>query len=71
MTKNENREASKLHEILTAYKGFPVTDAAAQNVIGYAARGFSAMVRASKTPNEIHVFAAGWPAVIQHPDYIV
>jgi hypothetical protein len=41
---------------------------------GYMARSFSALIRGARTNksrNELLALAAGFPAVVQHPDFIV
>jgi hypothetical protein len=40
---------------------------------GYAARALSALARSAseKARNEIITYAARWPAVVQHPDFIL
>ena len=68
MNRSENREASKLVGILRAH----VAAGVEPEVIGWAARGFSALARSSlRSRNEILTLAAGWPAVVEHPDFIV
>lgn len=47
---------------------------AAMGEIGMAARGISAAIRASRTTkeqNEILTEAAGYPAIVQHQDFII
>lgn len=42
--------------------------------IGYLARGYSALIRAAltkKSRNELIVFAADIPAVVQHAEFII
>jgi len=62
MNKNEKKEAGQL-------------DAAARfGNIGYAARGFSALIRATKkttTRNELIVAASYVPAVMKHADFVI
>jgi hypothetical protein len=69
MTKSERIECNKLDATLRALNGKPIAEVSP--TIGYAARGFSALARASKKPNEIRLIAMGWPAVVAHADYIV
>ena len=64
MNKSEMREVLKLN----AWSRFPNPD------IGLLARSYSALIRAARskaTKNKIIVFAAGLPAVVQHPEFIV
>jgi hypothetical protein len=64
MTKSESREALKLQ----AWARFPNPD------IGTLARSYSALIRSARTAksrNEILVYAAAVPAIVQHPDFIV
>ena len=62
MNKSEKKEAGQL-------------DAAARfGNIGYAARGFSALIRAAKTiksRNELIMAASYVPAVIKHADFVI
>ena len=62
MTKSEKREVDKLNAWAR------IADA------GTLARAYSALIRAARTAtsrNEIIVHAAGVPAVVQHPEFIV
>jgi hypothetical protein len=64
MTKSEAREVAKLD----AVSKWALPD------IGYLARGYSALIRASRkqsSKDEITAHAATRPAVVQHPDFIV
>lgn len=64
MNKLQKRETAKIEAMIRA----GTVDA------GYAARSISALVRAAmtrKARNELITFAAGWPAVVQHSDFIV
>jgi len=69
MTKSETREVAKLEAVMR--NGFANIN---DPMIGYCARSYSALIRATmttKTRNEIICFASGVPAVIQHADFIV
>lgn len=64
MTKSESREALKLQ----AWAKFPQPD------IGLLARAYSALIRAARTKtsrNQLIVYAASIPAIVQHPEFIV
>jgi hypothetical protein len=65
MTKNEKREADKLMFVA----GRQITDS---QVVGYVARGMSALIRASsRSRNELITIASSIPAIVQHPDFIL
>ena len=69
MTKSETREVAKLEAVMR--NGFTGVN---DPMIGYCARSYSALIRATmttKSRNEIICFASGVPAVIQHADFIV
>jgi hypothetical protein len=62
MNKSESREVAK-----TIQYG-------ASLGAGYMARSLSALIRGARTTksrNELLTLAAGFPAVVQHPDFIV
>ena len=62
MNKSEKREVEKLNAIARTAD------------IGMLARSYSALIRSAmtaKSRNEIIVHAAGIPAVVQHPEFIV
>jgi len=64
MTKSESREALELQ----AWARFPNPD------IGMLARSYSALIRAARTTksrNEIIIYAASVPAIVQHPEFII
>ena len=64
MTKTESREALKLQ----AWSRFPNPD------IALLARSYSALIRAARSKtskNQIIVYAAEIPAVVQHPEFIL
>lgn len=68
MNKSEMREINKLNQIMA------MSPNARPVGIGYLARAFSALARASRTAksrNEIICAAAGVPAVVQHEDFIL
>jgi hypothetical protein len=63
MTKSESRECLKLQ----AWGKLPSID------IGLLARSYSALIRAARTTksrDEIFIYAAGVPAVVQHPEFV-
>ena len=67
MTKSESREALKLQ----AWSRFPQLDA---ELIATLARSYSALIRSARTTksrNEIMIYAAAVPAIVQHPEFIV
>jgi hypothetical protein len=62
MNKSEKREVEKLNAICRTAP------------VDMLARSYSALIRAAmttKSRNEIMVHAAGIPAVVQHPEFIV
>jgi len=64
MTKADKKEANHVACLLAA----ELADA------GYGARAFSALIRAArstKARNELITYAAGYPAVVQHADFII
>ena len=67
MTKSETKELTKLMQ--AAQMGLTIKE---PGMVAYAARGISALVRASRASrNQIITIAAGFPAVIQHEEFIV
>lgn len=71
MTKNEKNEVCKLLSLARCVIPARVggTDDA---TLGYIARSFATLARSSrKSRNDIITLAAGWPAIVQHPDFIV
>ena len=67
MNKSEIREATKIMSSITARQ----VDQRAK-LVGWAARGMSALARASlRSRNEIITAAAAIPAIVQHQDFIV
>lgn len=68
MTKSELREVTKLTQIMRmAPDARPIG-------VDYLARAFSALIRSARTTksrNELVCAAAGVPAVIQHPEFII
>ena len=67
MTKSERKEVEKL--MLAAQMGVNIGEL---GMIGYAARGISALVRASKSGrNELITIASGIPAIVKHSDFVV
>ena len=67
MTKMEQKQAQQL--INAARMGIAAGEL---TYVGYAARGLSALIRASrKSRNELITIAAGIPAIVQHPDFII
>ena len=65
MNKAEKRECDKIAKIL------PRVMCVDEPMIGYAARSLSALARSSlRSRNEIIAFAAAWPLVVQHKDFI-
>lgn len=63
MNKSECRECLKL-QAMARWDNVPVD---------YMARSYSALIRATRTKkarNQIMVFAAAVPAVVQHPEFI-
>lgn len=66
MNKAEKRECDKVAKVL------PRVMCLDEPMIGYAARSLSALARSSlRSRNEIITFAAQWPFVVQHQDFIV
>lgn len=66
MNKSEQRECSKIAKML------PRVMCINDPMLGYAARSLSALARASlRSKNEIITFAAAWPFVVQHEDFVV
>ena len=64
MTKSESRECLKLQ----AWAKFPNRD------VGLLARSYSALIRAARTKtsrNQILVYAASVPAIVQHDQFII
>ena len=69
MNKSESREVAKLEVVMR--NGFTSIN---DPMIGYCARSYSALIRATmktNSRNEIICLASGVPAVIQHADFIV
>lgn len=69
MTNHERKELNRL--LQAADMGIACNE---PGMIAYAARGISAIVRATRTAanrNEIITIAAGFPAVVQHGEFIV
>ena len=67
MTKSELREVAKLTDYMSLRYTHP-------HVIGMAARGFSGLIRATRSTlnrNQLICIAGGWPCVVQHEDFIV
>lgn len=67
MTKSELREVTKLTDYMALRHTHP-------HVIGMAARGFSGLIRSTRTTvnrNQLICLAAGWPCVVQHEDFII
>ena len=64
MTKSESRECLKLQ----AWSKFPEPD------VALIARSYSALHRAARTKtskNQILIYAASVPAIVQHPEFII
>jgi hypothetical protein len=64
MTKSESREALKLQ----AWSRFPNPD------IGLLARSYAALIRSARSrvsKDQILVYAACLPAIVQHPEFIL
>ena len=65
MTKSEARKVAKLTAFAHASAGYAPD-------VAYLARGFSTLVRSSlRSRNEIITIAAGWPMIVQHPEFII
>jgi len=67
MTKSETRALAELETLIR--QGFTVDQ---DHMIGYAARAYSALIRATGTlqnRNEMICAAGGVPAIVQHPDF--
>jgi len=69
MTKSETRQLDNLAAIVA--RGFENAD---DPTIGFCARAYSALIRATRTTknrNELICIAGGVPAIVFHPDFIV
>ena len=69
MTKRERSELNRL--LQAAEMGIACKEL---GMVGYAARGISALIRATRTDSNRNVMitiASGFPAVVQHPEFIV
>jgi len=67
MTKSETREVAKLEAVMR--NGFANVN---DPMIGYCARSYSALIRATmtaKSRNAMICAAGGVPAIVQHPDF--
>ena len=67
MTKSEKKEVARL-DAVARMGTIDLSN------IGYAARGFSGLIRAAgsqKARNELIVASMGVPAVGQHPDFVI
>lgn len=66
MTKSEQREVATMDAMMRLPNHVLRAD------VGYFARSYSALIRASRgSRNEIICHAMGVPAVVQHPDFII